>query len=75
MEMYSPVRGSTLGRTLHGKCKVTVMPLAEIEAMLQARWPGKIQPISCSLGSQKRIRQEYDGRKEIFLPGSCAFEE
>jgi len=73
MEMYSPVRGSTLGRTMHGKCKVTVKPLSEIEAMLQERWPNKLRPIAYPLASHKRIQE--GGKKEIFLRGSRPLEE
>jgi hypothetical protein len=53
---------------------VTVKPLEEIEAMLQERWPDKLQPVKGTLGSRKRIRQMDDGTKDIHLPGSHTFE-
>lgn len=47
MELYSPVRGPKRHDEYHmtGKVHTTVKPLDEIEAYLQERWPGQIQPI------------------------------
>lgn len=76
MEMYSPIRGPRRHDEyyLQGRCTVTVKPLEEIEAMLQERWPDKLQPVKGTLGSRKRIRQMDDGTKDIHLPGSHTFE-
>lgn len=76
MEMYSPIRGPRRHDEyyLQGRCTVTVKPLEEIEAMLQERWPDKLQPVKGTLGSHKRIRQD-DAVKDIHLPGSHTFEE
>lgn len=76
MEMYSPIRGPRRHDEyyLQGRCTVTVKPMEEIEAMLQERWPDKLQPISYSLGAHKRVRQE-GAVKDIHLPGSHTFEQ
>lgn len=76
MEMYSPIRSPRRHDEYHlqGRCTVTVKPVEEIEAMLKERWPDKLQPIVCPLGSHKRIRQN-DGTRDIHLPGSHTFEE
>lgn len=76
MEMYSPIRGPRRHDEyyLQGRCTVTVKPMEEIEAMLQERWPDKLQPISYQLGAHKRVRQE-GAVKDIHLPGSHTFEQ
>lgn len=76
MEMYSPIRGPRRHDEyyLQGRCTVTVKPMEEIEAMLQERWPDKLQPISYPLGAHKRVRQE-GAVKDIHLPGSHTFEQ
>ena len=64
MEMYSPIRGPRRHDEyyLQGRCTVTVKAPEEIEAMLKARWPDKLQPVTSKLGSHKRARQNFEAK-------------
>ena len=73
-EMYSTVRGTVRNDEYYmtGDVKTTVKSKEEIEAYLQDRWPGQIEPVRGPIRRIASTQRTSGGKKRwhIKLPGS-----